>query len=177
MTGYVLTVLSALLIKRLTLKMVLQMKKEYQKFRAKITKAGINPCVRVPKKISETLEIRGHVPVNGTLNGVPIRATLVPLGDGRHHLYVNGEMRKNAGVKVGDIVHLALKLDTKPRTVPIPEEFAIALDKHKEAKAVFEKLLPSKQKEILVYLNWIKRPDTLRRNIEKIISKLSGIAG
>ena len=38
-------------------------------FSAKIYKLGINPCVDVPKSVSDIFGRRGYVPVEGTLNG------------------------------------------------------------------------------------------------------------
>jgi uncharacterized protein YdeI (YjbR/CyaY-like superfamily) len=81
-------------------------------------------------------------------------------------------MRKKANVTVGDLIHLALTLDTKPRHAPMPQAFAAALESNKKAKAAFEKLPPSHQKEILVYLNYLKKPETLKRNVEKVINFL-----
>jgi uncharacterized protein YdeI (YjbR/CyaY-like superfamily) len=94
------------------------------------------------------------------------------MGGGRHRLFLNGEMRKRAKVSVGDLVNLDLEMDTQSRTVPMPAEFALALEKNEAARTVYEQLPPSRQKEILVYLNWIKRPETLKRNIHKIIASL-----
>lgn len=65
-----------------------------QQFQAKIEKAGINPCVNVPLSVSKAFGERGYVPVKGKLSGVPIKATLVPAGGGRHILYSNGECGK-----------------------------------------------------------------------------------
>jgi hypothetical protein len=69
-------------------------KRSLQRFSAKISKVVINPCVDVPESVSVFFGKRGNVPVVGTLNGYPIRTTLVPVGRGRHRLYINGEMRK-----------------------------------------------------------------------------------
>jgi len=143
-----------------------------QAFSAAIYKVGINPCIEVPGRVSAFFERRGNVPVAGTLNGVPIRATLVPVGTGRHRLYINGEMRKQANVDVGDRIHVILRLDTKPRVVPMPIELREALRQNREAKTAFEKLRPSHQKEILTYLNWLRKPDSLKRNIDKVIAFL-----
>lgn len=79
-------------------------------------------------------------------------------------------MRKRAGVGVGDKIKLVLKLDTKPRIVPIPEELAKELKRNKKAKTAWEKLSPSHRKEILSYLNFLKTPEALQRNIKKLIS-------
>jgi len=78
------------------------MKPGKQQFTATIYKVGINPLVDVPAEVSRAFGIRGYVPVRGRLNGAPIRATLVPSGGGRHRLYINGDMRKQAGVESGD---------------------------------------------------------------------------
>jgi uncharacterized protein YdeI (YjbR/CyaY-like superfamily) len=81
-------------------------------------------------------------------------------------------MRKKAKVTVGDLIHLVLALDTEPRDVPMPKAFAAALESNEKAKAAFEKLSPSHKKEMLLYLNFLKKPETLQRNIEKVISIL-----
>jgi hypothetical protein len=148
------------------------MKKESWDFSAVIGKVGINPCVDVPERVSKSIKKTGYIPVTGTLNGFSMRATLVPAGNGRHRLYINTEMRKKANVAVGDLIHLALALDTKPRDVPMPQAFAAALESNEKAKVAFEKLPPSHQKEILVYLNYLKKPETLKRNVEKVINFL-----
>jgi hypothetical protein len=148
------------------------MTKESCEFSATIYKVGVNPYVEVPENVSKCLKKTGYIPVTGTLNGFPIRATLVPVGNGRHRLYINTEMRKKANVTVGDLIHVALVLDTEPREVPMPTAFAAALESNEKAKAAFEKLPPSHQKEILAYLNYLKKPETLKRNIEKVIKSL-----
>jgi hypothetical protein len=143
-----------------------------QRFSARIYKLGINPCVDVPSRVSEAFGKRGYVPVKGTLNGHSIHATLTPKGGGRHRLYINGDMRTRAGVDVGDRVDIGLSIDPQPRKVLMPEELARALKQNRRAKAAFGRLPPSRQKEILTYLNWLKRPDTLKRNIEKVVAIL-----
>jgi uncharacterized protein YdeI (YjbR/CyaY-like superfamily) len=49
-----------------------------------------------------------------------------------------------------------------------------ALSRNKMAKAAFENLMPSRQKEILRYLNSLKTESSLERNIEKVIQLLLG---
>ena len=141
-------------------------------FSAIINNVGINPYVAIPEHVSQCFGKRGYIRVTGVLNGVSIRATLVPTGNVRHRLYVNGEMRKKANVKVGDNVHLTLRLDTEPREVAVPRELVEALESNEKARTAFERLPPSHQKEILDYLNFLKKPESLKRNIEKVIRSL-----
>ncbi|MEW6222113.1 MAG: YdeI/OmpD-associated family protein [Candidatus Hadarchaeota archaeon] len=142
------------------------------KFVAEIRKKGINPYVDVPKRVSESFGRKGYVPVKGTINRTSIRATLVPVGSGRHVLYVNTEIRKNVMVDVGDSVAISLGLDTEPRVVPMPDEFKLALPRNKKAKMAFDKLPPSHQREYLNYLNSLKTPESLKINTTKVIKKL-----
>jgi hypothetical protein len=133
-------------------------------------KTGINFAVDVPEEVSGGFKKRGHVPIVGTLNGVPIKATLVPVGGGRHRLFINGEMRKKANVGEGDRVEISLALDEEPRTLPMPPEFHEALDSNKKAIEAWKKMPPSHQKEILAYLNSLKSPEALKRNVERAIN-------
>ena len=142
-------------------------------FSAVIGKIGINPYVSIPEHVAACLDKRGYIPVNGSLNGITIRSTIVPVKGGRHRLYVNGEMRKKAQVDVGDEVHLSLTFDEKKREVKMPEEFMLALQKNAKAKAAFERLRPSRQKEIIAYLNFLKKPESLKRNIDKVMTLLT----
>ena len=139
---------------------------------ARICKEGINPCVDIPLRISGIFSRRGHVPVRGTLNGHPFRATLVPKGEGRHRLFINGEMRKAARVDVGNSIKLVLEIDTEPRTVAMPEAFRKALEETPGAEAAFRRLTPSRRKEYLVYMNSLKRPETLAWVVKRAVSGL-----
>jgi hypothetical protein len=141
-------------------------------FRAKIYKVGINPLVDVPREVSLALGKRGFVSVKGALNGYPYRATLVPKGKGAHVLHINGAIREVAGVDVGAEINLILEMDAAPRVPPMPKEFAWALKQNPRAQAVFDKFPPSHKKEYLVYLNNLKRPETLQRNVDKVIVQL-----
>ncbi len=119
----------------------------------------------VPADVSRALAKRGHVPVKGSVNGFPIRATLVPTGGGRHRLYINGEMRKGAGVGVGDEIMVTLKPDSGPRVTPIPEAFRKALEANKKAKQAFEKLPPSQR--VLGLPELVKDPRVFREEYQK----------
>ena len=143
-----------------------------ERFSAIITKVGINPCVDVPAQVSTALKKKGYIPVRGTLNGHAFRTGLVSLGGGRHRLFINGQMRKDAGVDVGDRIDVVLDYDPEPRRVPVPQQLTDALDADPAARGAWEALTPSRRKEILAYLNSLKREDSLQRNVERTIREL-----
>jgi hypothetical protein len=147
-------------------------------FSAKVRIIGINPYVQVPKAVLQKLfdeagRDRGPIPVCGTLNGKKFQQTLVRF-QGAWRLYLNTPMRRDAGIDVGDQAVVELGFDPKPRTLPIHPHFALALEKNKAAKAAFERLAPSRRKEILRYLGFMKTEISLRRNIAIIVDYLSG---
>ena len=89
-------------------------------------------------------------------------------------MYINGMMRKAAGVAVGNEANIKIEFDPTPRTVPMHPKFEAALTKEKTAKTAFENLIPSRQREILRYLNSMKTEESLDRNIERVIKHLLG---
>jgi Domain of unknown function (DUF1905)/Bacteriocin-protection, YdeI or OmpD-Associated len=147
-------------------------------YSAKIAKIGINPYMHVPEEVLKALfnqagKTAGPIPIRGTINGKRFTQTLVKYqGDWR--LYINGEMRQAAGVDVGDQAHIKVEFDPVARTERKPTKFVRALSKNKAAKNAFVKLTPSRQKEMLRYLNSMKTEISLERNIEKIIQHLLG---
>jgi len=146
-----------------------------QQFSSTIYKLGINPCVEVPLRVSRAFGRRGYVPVAGRLHGKPFLANLVPTGRGRHRPFINGEMRNQAKVDVGDRITVTLKFDPRPREVPVPNDLARALRSHRTARAAWGLLTPSRRKEVLRYLISVKRQQTLDRNIRKVIALLEKI--
>jgi hypothetical protein len=143
-----------------------------QRFSAKLFKVGINPCVDVPKRVSAALARKGYIPVKGKLNGHSFRAGLVSLGGGRHRLYVNGVMRKEAGVNVDDRIDVVLDYDPVPRKVPMPVLLTQALKAEPKAKSAWRMLTSSRRKEILLYLNALKNRQSLQRNVERVVRQL-----
>jgi Domain of unknown function (DUF1905)/Bacteriocin-protection, YdeI or OmpD-Associated len=144
-----------------------------QQFTAKVYKVGINPCVDVPLRVSQAFGKRGYIPVEGTLDGEPIAATLVPTGGGHHRLYLNTDMRKRAGVDAGDRVKIELAIDTKPRDIAAPEDLLNALKRKKGALQAFRELTPSRRKEIIVYLLSLKTEETRKKQIKRVVDSMA----
>lgn len=142
------------------------------KFTAEIQLTGINPYLDVPEGIREAFGRGGNLPVKGTINNHPFRSTLVPVRGGPHRLYINLEMRRGAGVGVGDTVEILLEHDPDPRVEPVPEILNLALEQDEAARAAWEALTPSGRREILLYLNSLKSQDAIRRNVEKVLRKI-----
>lgn len=145
-------------------------------FNSKITKAGINPCVTVPKKITSQLTAtKGYIPVKGTIEGFFFQQTLCPVKGEGYRLYVNGPMMKSGNVQVGQIVAFIIEQDTLERNknVPMPPAFKKKLKENKLLDS-FLQLSPSRQKEVNRYLNNLKTEEILIKNIDKMILVMKG---
>ena len=143
-------------------------------FKAKIYKVGINPCVKVPPRITKTMKPeKGYIPVKGKIENHSFKQTLVPVKSEPYRLFVNGPMLKGADVTLGQIARFSIEqnFSTRKREFPMVKEFKTELDKH-NLVAFFKKLTPSRQKEILKYLNYLKSKEALQRNINKLIDQL-----
>lgn len=148
------------------------------KFSAEIQIIGINPFVFVPEDILENIfkqanKDKGPIPVCGTLNNQPYKQTLVRYS-GEWRLYINTTMLKNSPLHVGKIIDLTIGFDPEDRTIKPPQKFLKALKANKEAKAVFDKLIPSMKLEIVRYLANLKTEETLDKNITRAINFLLG---
>jgi hypothetical protein len=143
-------------------------------FEAKIYKVGINPCVKVPARITDKLIAKkGYIPVKGKINRHSFQQTLVPVKDAGYRLYVNGLMLKGSSTKVGDRVKFTIEQDSKPKTLPPPmlKEFKKQLDQF-DLHPQFQKLTPSQRLEVLRYMSYLKTEEARVRNINKVIKNL-----
>ncbi len=137
-----------------------------------IYKVGLDPCVEVPRRVSDDLCQTGYIPVMGTINDHPFQSTLVPVGSWRHRLYISAELRKEARVGLGDLITVVLDYDDKEQDLPTPAALIEALAKHPQAKTKYDAYPASRRGEILTYFNSLKQPETLNRHIGQLIALL-----
>lgn len=148
------------------------------KFKAQIDIIGINPFVYVPSKIltsvfKQALKDKGPVPVRGKIDGHSFIQTLVKY-KGAWRLYINTPMLKASHKKVGDKINLAIEFDPGQRVVPMHPKLKSALSKNKEAKKAFNNLSPSRQKEIMKYIGFLKTEASIDKNVDRAIQFLEG---
>lgn len=147
-------------------------------FKAKIKIIGVNPYVLLPEKVLKAVftqagKDKGSIPVYGTLDGHKYIQTLVKYR-GKWRLYLNGPMRKAAGKDVNDTAIITISYDPIERIIPVHPKLLIAFNKNKKAKTVFDKLSPSRQKEIVRYISSLKSEDSVDKNIKRAIDYLLG---
>lgn len=142
-------------------------------FRTNLQLAGRTATgFRVPAEEVEALGKGKRPPVLVTLNGhYTYRNTVAVYGD-EYLLGVSAEHRAGAGVKAGDLITVELALDTEPREVDVPADFAAALDAEPDARATFDGLSNSNKGWHVGNIEGAKTDETRQRRIAKSIASL-----
>ena len=126
----------------------------------------------VPPEIVAALGAGKKPAVSVTLNGYAYRSTIATM-DGQFMLPVSAEHREKAGVKAGDEVEVCLALDTEPRVVTVPPDFADALAQNTTAQQKFEAMSYSHKRQHVLAIEDAKTPETRQKRIAKAIAMLS----
>lgn len=143
------------------------------KFKATIELNGKTATgIEVPAEAVEALGGGKKPAVYATIGGYTYRSTVAVMG-GRYMLPVSAEHRGAAGVAAGDEVEVALKLDTDPREVKVPEDLAAALAGAPAARAFFDGLSNSNKSRVVLSVEGAKTEETRLRRIDKAVQALS----
>ena len=134
--------------------------------------AGTWTFLRVPFDVQGVFGSRARVAVKGSVNGVAIRSSLMPQGDGTHILVVNKSIRDQVGAEAGDAVSVTLERDTAARTVDTPPDLKSALAEEGVAPSAFDRMSYSHQKEYVDWIESAKRPETRARRVAKAVSMI-----
>jgi Domain of unknown function (DUF1905)/Bacteriocin-protection, YdeI or OmpD-Associated len=152
---------------------------------APIELTGVNPYIRVAADQAALLAPgwRRPLPVVLRLDGAPDRlwrTSMMPVGSGAFNLYLHGQMRKASQTAVGDVVTVELWFDdgyVNGPQHPIPAWFGAALEADSAARANWERLPPSRRKEVLRYFDRLTSAEAIERNLRSALHVLSGNRG
>ena len=141
-------------------------------FRTTILQAGKTATgVVVPDESVAALGAGKRPPVHVTIGGYSYRSTVAVMR-GRFMLPISAEVRKGAGIAAGDEVEVVLALDTEPRVVAVPPDFAAALDGDAAARRFFDGLSYSNQRRFVDSIEGAKTAKTRERRIAKSVESL-----
>lgn len=142
------------------------------KFRASIQQSGKTATgIQVPPEIVTSLGTSKRPAVRVTINGYTYPSTIAPMG-GVFMLPVSAEVRESAHVAAGDEVEVNVELDSAPREVSVPFDFAEALAGDADAKRFFEGLSYSNKRRLVLSIEEAKTAETRRKRIVKAIGSL-----
>jgi hypothetical protein len=142
------------------------------KFRTTVLLSGKAATgIRVPPDVVASLGPSKKPAVQVTINGYTYRSTVATMS-GEFMLPVSAEVREQAGVAAGDEVEVDLELDTAPREVTVPPDFADALAADPAAQRFFDSLSYSNKRRFVLAIDEAKTPETRQRRIAKTVSTL-----
>jgi hypothetical protein len=142
------------------------------KFRTTLELSGKTATgFRVPAEVVEAIGSGKRPPVRVMINGHTYRNTVAVYG-GVFMLGVSAENRAAAGVEAGDEIEVDVELDTAPREVTVPADFAAALDHDADARRFFDGLSYSHKLRHVLAIEQAKTAETRQRRIAKAVSDL-----
>ena len=110
--------------------------------------------------------------VKALIEGVPYRGLLVRMGGPNHMLIILKGIREQIGKTFGDEVKIIVEPDTEERVIEIPKDLMKEMKKDKAAKAFFDQLSYTHQKEYVRWVEEAKKAETHRNRIVKTIEML-----
>jgi hypothetical protein len=142
------------------------------RFRTTLEQAGKTATgIEVPSTVVEGLGAGKRPAVRVTINGFTYRSSIASVGR-RFMVGVSAENRAGAKVAGGDVVDVDIELDTAPRVVEVPKDFAAALKKDAKAKATFDSLSYSNQGWHVSSIERAKTEETRQRRIARSVAAL-----
>jgi hypothetical protein len=142
------------------------------RFHTSLLPTGKNTTgIAISPEIIEQLGGGKRPPCRVTIGSFTYRTTVGVMG-GKSLIPVSADIRKQAGIAAGDDIDVQLELDTQPRDVELPADFAEALSKDPQAGSFFDGLSPSQKKWHVQQVESAKTCETRQRRIGKSVELL-----
>jgi hypothetical protein len=141
-------------------------------FKATIQNAGGGGAfVEIPFDVEKTFGLK-RPKIKALIEGAPYRGTLVRMGGPNHMLIILKSIREQVGKTFGDEIKVSVELDVEERVATVPAELKRVFASNKEAKAAFEKLSYTHQKEYVTWIDEAKKDETRQKRIAKTLELL-----
>ncbi len=111
--------------------------------------------------------------VEGTIGGLPFRATLEPDGQKSHRLKVSRKMSDAAGADAGDIVTLEISPTGQEPEPRMPADLRKALAASPDARALWSDITTIARRDWIHWIVSAARPGTRARRIDNACSMLA----
>lgn len=144
-------------------------------FRTKLIRpvgVGTWTFAAIPKEVSAEAGFRPRMRVRGTINGAPIRSSLMPRGGGVLFVVVPQAIREQIQRTDGDPVELRIEIDRAPPKIVVPPALAAALRKDAKAQSAFDGLAPSHRKAYAQWVGSAVQDETRARRVAKALTML-----
>lgn len=141
-------------------------------FQSTLDKENFFYVAEVPPEVIDKLGPAKHIPVRGTLMGIPFKSVCMPRRGNRHVVILNSDIRRKTGIVEGDTVELALEYDPEDRDIPLPEDVELILSEDEEVLQEFLNGSPSNKREYLKYILQAKHEETRLKRIKILVQRM-----
>lgn len=123
--------------------------------------------IQVPEEVVASLGAGKRPQVRVTIGNYTDPSSVATMG-GEFLLPISAEVRKGAGVEAGDEIDVDIELDTQPREVTVPPDFAEALDRDADASRFFDGSSFSNRRRFVLQIEDAKTAETRQRRIDTL---------
>lgn len=142
-------------------------------FVGRIYRVGIIRFVDVPATVSKALGAeQANLPVRGTVEGVPVRTTLVSRGNRCHRMAIHGDIRQKLRVDTGAVLEIAIERDEESREPALPPALVVTLRQSPRAQAMFKSMTTALRRQIVRNITSVKSQEALERRVLKVVTRL-----
>ena len=127
--------------------------------------------IEIPFDVPQTFGVK-RVKVVATFDGEEYRGSIVTMGGGAFILGVPQAVRRAIGKGPGDAVAVAVRRDEQPRVVTLGDDVRAALDADGAARAAFEALSYSNQRQYHLWIEEAKTDATRYKRIQSMLHKV-----
>ncbi|HLG95619.1 MAG TPA: YdeI/OmpD-associated family protein [Bryobacteraceae bacterium] len=127
---------------------------------------------RIPFDAAKLWGKRGHIRVNGRINGFAFSTTLFPTGHGGHYLLVNKRMQKGGRASLGETASFRLEPDQEERQIAMPAELTRSLAAEPALRRWYRQMNQSTRAWIEKWVGDVKSPQARVRRAEQITERL-----
>jgi hypothetical protein len=129
--------------------------------------------MQIPFDVEKAFGSKARVAVRGTMNGFEFRTSILPNGDGTHHMMLNKAILAGAKTAAGETVKVVMERDDESREVPAPKDLLAALGKNAVAKRIWKEKTPTFRKEYVLWIEDAKAHETRARRIAATVEKVA----
>ncbi|MEW9873113.1 DUF1905 domain-containing protein [Arthrobacter sp. HS15c] len=137
---------------------------------------GRNLCLDIPDAARNELmpfADRGRIRVAGRLEGADFNATLMPVKEAGHVLYLSGGLRAATGLNAGDSVVVDVQPQAAGQVTP-PGDLVLALHDQAGAAERWSQLPAAERRELVRFIEDARSRTTRARRIEQFLAQVLG---
>jgi len=129
--------------------------------------------VFLPKDIESDLpfDIYPRLRVDGEISDIPVRGAWIPTGDDRRYFIVSAILKKQIGVRLGDVIEMRFNMDDQNH-VDVPQALLGVINNNSKIKKRWDQLTPGRRRGLAYRVQSAKTLPTQNKRIAEVLSEI-----